>query len=223
MVALAAAVSTAPAAAAPAANLSITLTDAAQQVTSEQDVTYVATVTNGGGERFAGRLVVDLPAYARVDDAHRGRVGKHAVTWNVRIAAGKSISRTVDVHLGRIPKGDVRVTTLASLFQQGGSKTLPLIRTADADRIAGVKDPARTITSAPGAAKPGAGSGSTGGDGTNWWLVAGLPAGALVVLLGAGALARRRRRAVRDGHEAAPDARADLVDAGTGAGERGGP
>jgi LPXTG-motif cell wall-anchored protein len=93
------------------------------------------------------------------------------------------------------------VTVLASLYRGASVAGSPLIRTADADRIAGVKDPAHTVPS-PGRSSPprAAGSrGSSSGAPLTWSL-----AGAgFVALLAGGLIWRRRRRSLGPVEDAA--------------------
>jgi hypothetical protein len=189
-----------PAAAAPPVELSISLSDGVGEVHSAMDVTYAAKVTNGGGAKVAGRLEIAVPGYVKLKKGGGGKVSKQTATWTVTVPAGKTVSRSVRAHIGDITKGEVRVTALASVFQ--GRSDVPLIRTADADRIAGVHDPAPAAPTP----KPAANAAKDDG-GVNLWLVAGLP-GAAVVLIAAAWLLRRRRHAGNSSADRAVNSRA---------------
>jgi len=182
------------AAAAPApVGLSITLSDSLAQVHSGQDVTMTARLSNAGTRPFSGHLVIEVPGYVHVTHAQGGKIVRSDVRWSVSVPGGKSVSREVKAHIGMIAAGQLRVTTLASVFA-GKVSGVPLIRTADADLIAGVKDPARTVPPGGAAAKGKSVSPAARDGGTNWWLAAGAPAAVVVVLAAAVLWWRRRRR-----------------------------
>jgi len=93
------------------------------------------------------------------------------------------------------------VIALASLYRAKTAGGIPLIRTAVANTIAGVTDPARTVKGAPSPA-----TGKRDSSGPNWLLVAGGPALALVLLAAGTLLWRRRRRSGGSGGAAASPA-----------------
>jgi hypothetical protein len=178
------------ASAAPPVGLSITLGDAVQQVHPHQRATYSVTLDNQGGRAVSGHLVLETPNYVVVSDRHG--TGKHQQTWSVTVPAGKSVTRTAAVRIGSIPPTELRVTSLAWLVR-GRVGSLPLVRTADADRIAGVRDPARSISAAavprrPAALAPDSSGGPAGLIG--WSLAAFVAA----VVAGGVILHRRRSR-----------------------------
>jgi hypothetical protein len=130
------------------------------------------------------------------------------------VTAGTTVSKRVNVHVGQIARSDLRVTALASVYQKGSRSAVPLIRTADADRIDGVKDPVAGIAR-PAGAESSATSTSSESD-IDWWLVAGLPA---VLVLGAGAYGWQRRRSRVSAADV--DTGDEPALAGAGTGERG--
>lgn len=208
-----------PAAAAPVpAGLSITLTDGVTQVRSDMDVTYTVKVGNAGGTKVTAKLVLTAPAYATLSRAAAAGTGKHIVTWKITVPAGKAITRTASAHIGTIARTDLRVTTLASLYQGKSSSGVPLIRTADANSIAGVTDPAHTV---PPPGHPGRSLQQHTDSGPSLWLIVGLPIAAVLLLAAAAALWWRRRRgnsepADEESEDASsgPDGGIDLVRVG---------
>jgi hypothetical protein len=188
---LAAGLATSATAAAKSATpqLSITLDDGVTQVRSDTDVSYTAKVSNHGSAAVHATLVLATPGYVAVTRAAGATVTAHAATWSITVMPGKSAIRTAKAHIGTIAKTDYRVTTLASVFRGKSTTGLPLIRTAVANKISGVTDPAHTVTSHAASATSRHGS-----SGTNWALVAVLPAAVLAALLAGGFLWRRRGR-----------------------------
>jgi len=179
----------AQAAPAPPAQLSIALTDNLTQAHSNSDVSYAAKVTNNGTSPVSAELVLSTPSYVTVTHATGAKVVAHAATWRITVRPGHSVSKSATARIGVIAKGDYRVSTLASLYEEEATSGVPLIRTAVANTIAGVTDPAHTIKgTTPHQVRTG------GSAGTNWLLVAGLPALVAVLLLGATLLWWRRRQ-----------------------------
>jgi hypothetical protein len=184
------------ASAAPApVKLSITVTDDATLIHPKSATEYSATVTNQGSRSVRGTLVLTTPDYLRYAHVRgNGKITNGDVRWKITVGAGQAVTERVTVRVQSIPKSAVRVTTLAS-FYLGRVTDTPVIRTADADRIPGVKDPAPVA--APRTAIPkkphreAAASDSAGFGALGWSLVGG---GAVLVLLAAGLLARRWRR-----------------------------
>jgi hypothetical protein len=181
-----------PAEAAVPPQLSITLTDGVAQTRSGQSLTYTATVTNGGAKQVKGKLVLEVPAFT---SAGHAKHSAQTVTWTMTARGDSTVTRKATVKVHTIPKGMVRVTTLASVYL-GATSGVPVIRTADADRIAGVPDPTPvTVSLRPSASptkRPAAVS-AQDGNGASLWLAAGLPI-VIAAGLAAGALVWWRRR-----------------------------
>jgi hypothetical protein len=142
---VAAAVSAAPTV--PAA-LSIAITDGVAETASGSTSDYTATVTNGGTAAVTGELVITLPRHATYTDAKGAHIDKADAAWQVTVAPGKSETRRATVDVGQIPKGEVRVTTLATLYAPGDRARI-LVRAADANAIHGIVDPAHTVGQKP--------------------------------------------------------------------------
>jgi hypothetical protein len=144
---------------------------------------YTATAKNSGTSPVDGRLLITVPAYLHVTAAGDAtRTGVEA-SWAVTVPAGGSVTKKLDGVLDDIPKGELRVTTLVSLYI--GDAAQPAIRSAEADTIAGVIDPARAVND-PAPAR-------AGGALPIGWIALGIGALALVVVVGAWWLARRAR------------------------------
>jgi hypothetical protein len=129
---------------APPPGLSITLGDAKTQTQSGATLTYVASVTNAGAEPVNGMLDVTIPSYAAYVGTAAGKKEGPDIKWPVTVGAGKSVSRKVTVKLGEIPKGEVRFTSIATLYSTDSGPRI-LVRTADPDGIRGVVDPAHSV------------------------------------------------------------------------------
>jgi hypothetical protein len=191
------------ASAAPApVKLSITVTDDATLIHPKSATEYSTTVTNQGSRPVRGTLVLTTPDYIRYAHVRgNGRITKGDVRWKITVGAGRTVTERVNVRVRSIPKSAVRVTTLAS-FYLGAVTGTPVIRTADADRIPGVKDPAPVAAPhpvAPNKAHRAATTSDSAGFGPLGWSLVG--GGAVIVLVAAALLARRRRR----GHESGSD------------------
>ncbi|HKC27033.1 MAG TPA: hypothetical protein VKB75_03380 [Jatrophihabitans sp.] len=182
MVATAAGWSSSAAAAPSPVRLSISITDGVARI--HHKATYAATITNQGSAGENGTLLVTVPEYLRYTRVSgNGKITRTGVRWKVTVAAGTQLTERVTVRVTAIPKFAVRVTTLAS-FYLGRVSGTPVIRTADADRIAGVKDAAlspapRSQASAEPAVHP-----TRHESRANLWLLVGLPVFALLVLAG---------------------------------------
>jgi hypothetical protein len=189
-------VSAAPAAAAPdATRLSISVSDGVSQVRDKTSVAYVATVVNDGAAAVTGKLVLEVPDFARYGGAHDAKVTKQAASWTLRVPPHSTMARRATVKIGTIPSGQLRVTSLASLFL-GPVTGVPAIRAADSDRIAGVVDPPATPLPQPAGQKPSAAATGPEGGGSSTWVVVGLPVLGAVGLAGLVGLVWWRRRAV---------------------------
>ena len=128
--------------------LSITIDDGVTETTSGSSLTYTATVTNRGTASVAGELVITVPSFATYSNVGGAGIDNADAAWKVNIAPGKSERRRVTAEVGRIPKGDVRVTTLATLYPSSDRSRI-LVRAADANGIEGVVDPAHSIGQRP--------------------------------------------------------------------------
>jgi len=131
------------AAAAPPAGLSISIKTDGGSLRSGAQVSYTATVQNDGIAAVDGRLVVTVPNYVSINAADGGHLAGSDASWTVELPAGARVTKKVSATLGDIPKGELRVTTLVSLYL--GDATQPAIRSAEADAIAGVTDPAHAV------------------------------------------------------------------------------
>lgn len=176
--------------------LSIALTDNHITMAAHSAAAYTATVTNSGIQAVSGTLVFAAPGFVQYPDAARhGMITKHDARWKITVPGGQSVTERVTVRVGTIPKSAIRVTSLAS-FYIGAASGSPVIRTADADRIAGVQDPAPAPAITPPAAKPKTGSAGGGLGAVGWSLIGG---GALALVALVAGLGIRRRRARRPG------------------------
>ncbi|GAA2054445.1 DUF11 domain-containing protein [Leifsonia soli] len=137
---LAAAMTTAPSVRAdePAAQLSITLTNSERTVKAGDAVTYTGHVKNLGGTEAAVTIVLESPGYVDLGTAAGAKVEKHMASWTPSIAPGADHTFTIPATIGKIPATERRVTTLASVY--AGEDKTPIVRTAAASFIDGVKD-----------------------------------------------------------------------------------
>jgi hypothetical protein len=189
-------VSAAPAAAAPdATRLSISVSDGVSQVRDKTSVAYVATVVNDGAVAVTGKLVLEVPEYARYNRAHEAKVTKQVASWTVQVPAHSTAARRASVTIGTIPSGQLRVTSLVSLFV-GPVTGAPAIRAADSDRIAGTVDPPATPLPQPMSQQPSAAATGPQGGGSSTWVVVGLPVLGAAGFAGLAGLVRWRRRTV---------------------------
>jgi len=122
------------------AGLSISIHNDTGSVRTGDHLSYAATLRNDGTAAVDGRLVVTVPAYMRITAANGADLEGTDASWSVEVPAGASVTKNVSASLGDIPKGELRVTTLVSLYL--GDATQPAIRSAEADTIAGITDPA---------------------------------------------------------------------------------
>jgi hypothetical protein len=129
---------------APPPGLSITLTDRTAQTHSGATLTYTASVTNAGANSVKGTLVITIPSYATYTGANSAGKKGADLSWPVTVGGGKEVSEKAIVKVGTIPNGEVRFTTLATLYQAGNATNI-LVRTADPDTIRGIIDPAHTV------------------------------------------------------------------------------
>lgn len=182
----------APASAASAApEMSVTISDGVKTVKPGMDVTYTTKVANLGADPVDAKIVVAVPSSVEIGDAGTGTVDKQTVTWTATVAAHQTSDLKLTATIGDIPKDDVRVTAVASVYVDGVEPS-PLIRSADADRIQGVADtPAPTASSASATASHGSATGT---------IVTVIVIVLVVLLVAASAAALvivRKRRAIR--------------------------
>jgi hypothetical protein len=130
------------------AGLSIAISDGRAGTAPGSSSNYTATVTNGGPAAVTGKLVITLPSHATYSEATGAHIQKSDATWQVTVPPGKSVTRQATADVGRIPKGEVRVTTLATLYASDDRGRI-LVRAADANAIRGIVDPARTVGQHP--------------------------------------------------------------------------
>jgi hypothetical protein len=202
-----------------AVRLSITLTDSAASVAPHTEPTYRASLINAGSDAVSGWLVVSAPGYmpsvrANVD----GKITKHDLRWKITVPAGQAVTQPVRFRVLAIPKSAVRVTVLAS-FYLGAVTGMPVIRTADSDRIPGVVDPAPAPAIKPPAPRHEANHQSSAITSVGW-AIAG--AATCVFLLLLAFVAQRRATASRPEQDRA-DRRDDDTPAGVGLAETVGP
>lgn len=168
------------------AGLSIAISDGVAETASGLSSNYTATVTNRGSTPVTGKLVITLPSHATYSDAKGAHIDKADATWQVTVAPGKSESRRATADVGRIPKGEVRVTTLATLYASGDRAQI-LVRAADANAIQGVVDPAHTVGQKPKTAVVAPGN-------PTLLIVGGAIFAVLLALVATGMLLLRRRK-----------------------------
>lgn len=137
------AASTSAAEAADELRLSVTLSDGVETVAAGDAVTYQAEVRNDG-DTIDTDIVIDAPGYVSLDEADDAVVDGHRATWSLALPHGTTTFE-IPASIGEIPDGEVRVTTLLSVYV--GEATAPVVRTAVANRIAGVDD--EPVASAP--------------------------------------------------------------------------
>ncbi|MGJ4845267.1 hypothetical protein [Leifsonia sp. Le1] len=122
----------------PAAQLSVTLTNSEKTVTTGDKVTYTGHVKNLGAAEAAVTIALEAPGYLELGATTGATVDKNTATWTPTIAPGADNSFTISATIGKIPSTERRVTAVASVYVGDGKK--PVVRTADASFIQGVKD-----------------------------------------------------------------------------------
>jgi hypothetical protein len=130
------------------------------------------------------------------------------VSWEIRVPAGKTVHKRVEVRLATIAEGQLRVTTLAS-FYLGRTTGTPIVRTADADRIRGVADPTPSTPAPTSKAAPphqaASASGHSGLGALGWTLIGCAVVLVLALAVGLWVWHRHRGRAARhSSHHVAP-------------------
>lgn len=144
----AATVSTVSAAQAVPEGLSIAITDGKAETVSGASTTYTVTVTNRGTEPVTGELVVAVPSFVTVEKAEGSHLDKAEAAWTVTVAPGATERRRAAVTIRNIPATEVRVNTLATLYDSADRSRI-LVRATDAKAIRGVTDPAHTVGQKP--------------------------------------------------------------------------
>lgn len=138
-----AAATTSRAEAADELRLSVTLSDGVETVASGDAVTYQAEVRNDG-DTIDTDIVLEAPDYVSLDEADDAVVEASRATWSLALPHGTTTFE-LPASIGEIPDDDARVTTLLSVYV--GEAAAPVVRTAVANRIAGVDD--EPVASAP--------------------------------------------------------------------------
>lgn len=121
----------------PDVQLSITLTNGTDAVTDGDSVTYTAEIRNSGAAVDA-RIVLAPPAYVTLGVANGAVVDENQATWSLLLEGGSTTTVELPAKVAEIPDGELRVTTLASVYVE--ESTAPVIRTAVANDIEGVAD-----------------------------------------------------------------------------------
>lgn len=174
----------------PPAGLSISIDNGTKSTDPDSDVTYKVTLSNSGAGPITAWVKATVPDYAKITDPGGGDTKDHDNTWKVDVEAGKKHTETFKAHIGAIPKGTYRVTTLASVYLADDTTGAPVIRSADSDTIPGVKEPTGAApTSTAAAADHTAGSQGT----VLTIVIVGALVAAAVVVVFAVVLIRRRR------------------------------
>lgn len=143
---LGAAAATPPPSAAP--DLSVSLASDADAVAAGDDLTYTAEIVNRG-EAVDARIVLEPPTFVellKVGDG--GTLADNVATWTSALPAKATTTVTVTATVADIPGTERRATALVSVYVNGA--TTPLIRSASADRIAGVDDEPSTTPESQG-------------------------------------------------------------------------
>ena len=174
----------------PPPGLSITIDNGRKSIAPRSDVTYATTVSNSGLEPVTTWVVVTVPSFATIKRAKEADVKGPNATWKIELEPGTKRTLTTAAKVGSIPDGLTRVTSLASVYLTKHTTGAPVIRSADADRIPGVAEPA-----SPALAVTSKVSTSAYGTAPALWSGAGLVAlGAVCIGL---VVASRRRRSRR--------------------------
>jgi hypothetical protein len=174
----------------PPAGLSISIDNGTKATGPDSDVTYKVTLSNSGAGPITAWVKATVPDYAKITDPGGGDTKDHDNTWKVDVEAGKKHTETFKAHIGAIPKGTYRVTTLASVYLADDTTGAPVIRSADSDTIPGVKEPTGATPTPTAAATDH----TTGSQGTvlTIVIVGALVIAAVVVLITVVLLRRRR-------------------------------
>jgi hypothetical protein len=143
----------------PPPGLSITIDNGATTTKPNSDVSYKVTLANAGTSPVTAWIVATVPGYGKITDAGGGQAKDGNDTWKVTVDPGKKQTETLKAHIGTIPKGTYRVTTLASVYLSEDTSGAPIIRSADSDAIPGVKAPVLT-TPSPTTSSPAHAAGS---------------------------------------------------------------
>jgi hypothetical protein len=188
----------APSPTAPPPGLSIAIDNGAKSTKPDSEVSYTVTFANAGTDAVTAAIVASVPGYGKVTDAGGGQVAGQEVTWKVTVEGGKKQAETFRAHIGAIPKGTYRVTTLASVFLGDDTTGAPLIRSADSDAIPGVKEPVAGTPSPTATAQAASSTAPVApiaiGIGGGVLIVAAAAVAILIVRRGRQPAGRRRRR-----------------------------
>jgi hypothetical protein len=131
--------------------LSVAISDGKKTVSGGDTLTYTVAVDNvDASVSMIGSIVVTIPTFSTITEkggaATATANGSTSLTWPLDIKSGTKAKQTFSIHLGSVPKGVVRVSTLATVYAVDG--TVPVIGTADSNRIAGRVDPSDAANSA---------------------------------------------------------------------------
>lgn len=131
--------------------LSVAISDGKKTVAGGDTLTYTVAVENvDASVSMLGSIVVTVPTFSTITDkggaATASSNGSTSLTWPLDIKGGATAKQTFSIHLGSVPKGVVRVSTLATVYAVDG--TVPVIGTADSNRISGRVDPSDATNSA---------------------------------------------------------------------------
>lgn len=174
-------------AAAATPELSVTITDGHKTVESGEAVTYSTEVKNLGTDPLIAKVVVTVPGYVTAHAPDGGTVDKQDTTWAITVDPGKTATVKLSGKIGTIPKSEVRVTAVASVYVDG-AKPSPLVRSADASRIAGVADTPPPASTEKASSKASSAAG---------WIIGGIIAAVVAIAAIAFALILIRRRSHR--------------------------
>jgi len=181
---IAAALVIAPAPAEAPPNLSVVVTDEAGELRRGDTLVYVATVTNNGGEAFAGILTVETPSYFDIVASGSTLAGT-AARWSFELAPSESQRFEASAKVGEVAAGEYQAIVTASV----ASPTAPddiVVRATDANRIAGTDPP----PAVPNFGDPGA-------DPALPWTIGALVGVVLVLTVAVVVLVRWRQREPR--------------------------
>lgn len=153
-------------------------------------VVYTAKLSNSGTNPVTANLVLTVPDYLTYRDTAGATVSKQNAEWPVTVPAGQSVTKKVTARIGSIPKAEKRVTSLATVYT-GKTTGVPLIRSADASSIAGVKDAPAVAQSAPAQAK--ASAVKSDDHHTSWIVGSSIGVAALLVAAAVALFLRQRR------------------------------
>lgn len=126
----------APASAAPP-GLSVTISNDADEVSSDSAVGYRAAVENAGAEAVELRLVLTVPGFAQIADVAGAVVDGGTASWPVTVEPGAVAAADIVVEIGEIPADALWVSAQLEVFEPGSD--IALIAAADVDPVAGAE------------------------------------------------------------------------------------